>query len=423
MFYHLFTYFSNLTGARLFQYLSFRAIIAFILALIVSYFFGEYFINLLRRKSIYEQQRDEKIDPFNVGKQGVPTMGGVVIIVAILLPCLLIGNLGNIYLLLLIITTLLLGIVGGLDDYIKTFKHNKSGLNGWWKILVQVVLGLIIGLTLRYSPSVVMNEQVVVTQVQDVQLVQKTPDVKSTQTTIPFFKHHNCNYSDLFSWLGEPGKYRAGWIFFVIITIFVVCAVSNGANLNDGMDGMLSGNAAIIGATLIVLAYISGNTIWADYFDVMYIPGSQEITIFLAAFVGALIGFLWYNAFPAQIFMGDTGSLTIGGIIAVSAIIIHKELMLPLLCGIFLMESLSVILQTQVYKYGKRFGKHIRVFKRTPFHDHFRTSVEQVLKIDPTCHIYFKGNGKLSHENKIVFRFCIVTLLLALFTILTLKIR
>ena len=217
--------------------------------------------------------------------------------------------------------------------------------------------------------------------------------------------------------------YRAGWIFFVLLTIFVVAAVSNGANLNDGMDGMCAGNSAIIGVALIVLAYVSGSYVWADYFDVMYIPGSEELVVFLASFVGALVGFLWWNGFPAQVFMGDTGSLTIGGIIAVSAIIIHKELLLPILCGIFLMESVSVILQTQVYKFYKKRGQHVRLWKRTPLHDHFRTSVEQVLKFDPTCVIRFKGSKELHHETKIVLRFCLVTLILAAFTILTLKIR
>ena len=423
MFYHLFTYFNQIPGARLLQYISFRSIVALILALFISFYFGEFFIKLMNKRHVFEQQRDSKIDPFNVSKMGVPTMGGIVIIVSILVPCLLVGNLGNIYLQLLFVTTLLLGSVGFADDYIKTFKHKKDGLNGWWKIGMQVLLGLIIGLTLRYSPEVTMHERVSQTNVENVQVIEKTPGIKSTQTTVPFFKNHNWNYSEVFAFLGKPSQYRAGWILFVIMTILVVAAVSNGANLNDGMDGMLSGNAAIIGVALLILAYITGNTIWANYFDVMYIPGSQEIAVFLAAFIGALIGFLWYNAFPAQIFMGDTGSLTIGGIIAVSAIIIHKELLLPVLCGVFLMESVSVIMQTQVYRFYKKRGKRVRIFKRTPFHDHFRTSVQQVLANDPTCQILFKGNSTMLHENKIMIRFCIATLLLAVFTILTLKIR
>ncbi len=423
MFYSLFTYFNELPGARLMTYISFRAIIAGVLALLVSIFFGRYFINLMKRKHISETQRDEKTDPFNVGKKGVPTMGGIVIIVSILLPCLLIGKLSNVYMILMIITTLILGALGFADDYIKTFRHNKDGLNGWIKIAGQVTLGLIVGLTLRYSPEVTMNETVSTHVVNNITIVEKTPSVKSTQTTIPFVKHHNCNYADMFSFLGEENKYRAGWIFFVLLTIFVVAAVSNGANLNDGMDGMCAGNSAIIGVALIVLAYVSGSYVWAEYFDVMYIPGSEELVVFLASFVGALVGFLWYNGFPAQIFMGDTGSLTIGGIIGVCAVIIHKELMVPVLCGVFLLESVSVIVQTQVYKFAKRRGKHIRVWKRTPLHDHYRTSIEQVLRNDSTCVIKFKGSNELHHETKIVLRFCIVTMILAALTILTLKIR
>lgn len=404
-------------------YISFRAIIAGVLALLVSIFFGRYFINLMKRKHISETQRDEKTDPFNVGKKGVPTMGGIVIIVSILLPCLLIGKLSNVYMILMIITTLILGALGFADDYIKTFRHNKDGLNGWIKIAGQITLGLIVGLTLRYSPEVTMNETVKTHVENNITIVEKTPSVKSTQTTIPFVKHHNFNYADMFSFLGEENKYRAGWIFFVLLTIFVVAAVSNGANLNDGMDGMCAGNSAIIGVALIVLAYVSGSYVWAEYFDVMYIPGSEELVVFLASFVGALVGFLWYNGFPAQIFMGDTGSLTIGGIIGVCAVIIHKELMVPVLCGVFLLESVSVIVQTQVYKFAKRRGKHIRVWKRTPLHDHYRTSIEQVLRNDPTCVIKFKGSNELHHETKIVLRFCIVTMILAAVTILTLKIR
>ena len=423
MLYYLFNFFNQIPGARLFQYISFRAIVAGVMALIISIFIGEWFIHFLRRKHISEQQRDEKTDPFGVQKKGVPTMGGLVIILSILLPCLLMGKLSNVYMFLMLLTTIILGTLGFADDYIKTFKHNKDGLNGWVKIFGQVAVGLLVGLTLRYSPAAVMNESVYTRIENNVSVVYKSPEVKSTQTTIPFVKHHNCNYADMFSWLGPEWKYRAGWIFFVLLTVFVVAAVSNGANLNDGMDGMCAGNSAIIGVALIVLAYISGNTVFADYFDVMYIPGSEELTVFLAAFVGALVGFLWWNGFPAQIFMGDTGSLTIGGIIGVSAVMIHKELLLPILCGIFLMESLSVILQTQVYKLTKKSGHPVRIWKRTPIHDHFRTSVDQVLSRDPNCIIKIKGQKDLHHETKIVLRFCIVTLILAAFTILTLKIR
>ena len=405
MFYELLA--GNGYGAvsRLVGYISFRAILAAGLALICSVFVGYHYITYMRKHHISEEQRDEKLDPFGVAKQGVPTMGGIVILLSVLLPILLVGNLCNPYLQLMLITTVLLGALGFADDYIKTFRHNKEGLNGWYKIAGQVALGLIVGLMLRYHPDIHMD------------------GIKSTMTTIPFVKGHNFNYADLFAWLGRPTMYQAGWIFFVVVTIFVVAAVSNGANLNDGMDGMCAGNSAVIGATLLVLAYVSSSTVWADYFDVTYIPGTEELVVFLAAFVGALGGFLWWNSYPAQVFMGDTGSLTIGGIIAVSALCIHMELLLPLLCGIFLVESLSVIIQTQVYKFYKHRGQHVRVFKRTPIHDHFRTSVDQVLKVDPTCRILLPGRRHLHHEVKIVMRFVLVSLLLAGFTILTLKIR
>ncbi len=423
MIYELFNFFGSIPGARLMTYISFRAIIAGVMGLCISIWVGRWFIQLLQRKNISETQRDESIDPFNVTKKGVPTMGGVVIIAAMLIPCLLMGKLRNIYMILMLITTIILGAIGFADDYIKTFRKNKEGLNGWIKIAGQIILGLIVGLTLRYSPNAVMNERVNIHIENNIEVVEKSPEVKSTRTTIPFVKEHNFNYADMFSFLGESNKYKAGWIFFVILTILVVAAVSNGANLNDGMDGMCAGNSAIIGVALLVLSYVSGNVIFADYFDVMYIPGSEELVVFLAAFIGALIGFLWWNGFPAQIFMGDTGSLTIGGIIGVSAVIIHKELLLPILCGIFLMESVSVILQTQVYRFAKKKGIHLRIWKRTPLHDHYRTSMQQVLRNDPTCKVIFKGKGPLQHETKIVLRFCIMTLILAALTILTLKIR
>ena len=423
MLYQLFSQFNDFPGARLMTYISFRAIIAGVLALCISIWVGRWFIELLKRRNIAETQRDEKIDPFNVGKKGVPTMGGVVIIAAMLIPCLLIGKLNNIYMLLMLLTTVILGAIGFADDYIKTFRKNKEGLNGWIKIAGQITLGLIVGLTLRYSPEATMHERVTSRIENNITVFEKTPEVKSTRTTIPFVKEHNFNYADMFSFLGDTNKYKAGWIFFVILTILVVAAVSNGANLNDGMDGMCTGNSAIIGVALIVLAYISGNVVFSDYFDVMYIPGSEELVVFMASFVGALIGFLWWNGFPAQVFMGDTGSLTIGGIIGVCAVIIHKELLLPILCGIFLMESVSVIVQTQVYKLAKKKGMRLRVWKRTPLHDHYRTSMEQVLRNDPTCKVLFQGKGPLQHESKIVLRFCIVTLILAALAILTLKIR
>ena len=423
MLYELFNFLGDVPGARLMTYISFRAIVAGVMGLCISVWVGNWFIQLLRRKNISETQRDEKIDPFNVAKKGVPTMGGVVIIAAMLIPCLLIGKLSNVYLVLMLITTLILGGLGLADDYIKTFKGNKDGLNGWIKIAGQITLGLIVGLTLRYSPEAVMNERVTSHIENNITVFEKSPEVKSTRTTIPFVKDHNFNYADMFSFLGEANKYKAGWIFFVLLTVLVVAAVSNGANLNDGMDGMCAGNSAIIGVALIILAYVSGNVVFADYFDVMYIPGSEELVVFMASFVGALVGFLWWNGFPAQVFMGDTGSLTIGGIIGVCAVIIHKELLLPILCGIFLMESVSVIMQTQVYRFAKKRGVHLRIWKRTPLHDHYRTSMEQVLRNDPTCKVLFKGKGPLQHESKIVLRFCIITMILAAIAILTLKIR
>lgn len=423
MLYSLFTSLGQFPGYRLFSYISFRAILAGIIALGVSIWFGKLFIGYMKRHNISETQRDAKLDPFNVAKKGVPTMGGLIVIAAILVPCLLLGRLSNVYMILMLVTTLILGALGFADDYIKTFKKKKDGLNGWVKIAGQVTLGLIVGLTLRFSPAVTMNETVNSRIENNIEVFEKSPEIKSTQTTIPFVKHHNFNYANLFSWLGEENKYRAGWIFFVLLTIFVVAAVSNGANLNDGMDGMCAGNSAIIGIALLILAYTSGNIVLAEYFDVMYIPGSEEITVFLAAFIGALVGYLWWNGYPAQVFMGDTGSLTVGGIIGVCAMIIHKELLIPVLCGVFLMESVSVIVQTQTYKFYKKRGQHVRVWKRTPLHDHFRTSVEQVLQLDPTCTIRFKGSKELHHETKIVLRFCIVTLILAAITILTLKIR
>ena len=423
MIYSFFNHFSDVLGARLFTYISFRAIVAGVIGLLISIWFGNWFINYMKRHNISETQRDEKTDPFNVAKKGVPTMGGLIVIAAILVPCLLLGKLTNVYMILMLITTVLMGSLGFADDYIKTFKKKKDGLNGWVKIGGQVALGLIVGLTLRFAPMTTMNETVTHRIENNVEVFEKSPEIKSTQTTIPFVKHHNFNYADLFNWLGEENKYRAGWIFFVLLTIFVVAAVSNGANLNDGMDGMCAGNSAIIAIALLILAYTSGSVVWAEYFDVMYIPGSEELVVFLASFIGALVGYLWWNGFPAQVFLGDTGSLTVGGIIGVCAMIIHKELLVPVLCGVFLMESVSVILQTQVYKFYKRKGQHVRVWKRAPLHDHFRTSIEQVLNNDPTCSIFFKGSKNLHHETKIVLRFCIVTLILAAITILTLKIR
>ena len=422
MLYYLFQYLEELgvPGARMFGYVSFRSLLSIILALAISSIFGNYFINLLKRKQISETQRDASIDPFNVAKVGVPSMGGVIIIVAILVPCLLLGKLDNIYMILMLITTVWLGALGFLDDYIKIFKKDKEGLHGKFKIIGQVGLGLIIGLTLYLSPSAVIRENVeVVNNNHTVEVVHKDENIKSTKTTIPFFKNNNFDYAYLVGFLGENSQ-KVGWVIFVIVTIFVITAVSNGANLNDGMDGMAAGNSAIIGLALGILAYVSSHIEFASYLNIMYIPGSEELVIFICAFIGALVGFLWYNAFPAQVFMGDTGSLTIGGIIAAFAIIIHKELLIPVLCGVFLVENLSVILQVRYYKKGKKRGVKQRLFKRTPIHDHFRTAVAN---LDPECTYRFVGPKNVFHEAKITVRFWIVTIVLAAVTVITLKVR
>ncbi|MBO2522352.1 MAG: phospho-N-acetylmuramoyl-pentapeptide-transferase [Bacteroidetes bacterium] len=426
MLYYLATYLRerfNLPGFGILEYVTVRAIIAIIVSLVISVWFGNFFIDYMKRRNISETQRDPKVDPFNVNKKGVPTMGGLIIISSILVPCLLFGKIGNIYMILMLVTTLILGGIGFADDYIKTFKKNKDGLKGWYKIFGQVLLGLIVGLTLRFSPQVVMNETVSVKIEDNKEVVIKSPDVKSTRTTIPFFKNHNLNYADIFNFMGEPYKYWAGWVFFVLLTVFVVAAVSNGSNLNDGMDGMAAGNSAIIGLGIGILAYLSSNAVLSGYLDIMYIPGSEEVAVFLAAFVGSLVGFLWFNSYPAQVFMGDTGSLTIGGIIAVSAIIIHKELLLPIMCGIFLVESFSVIIQRAYFRAGKKKGVHQRVWKRTPIHDHYRTSMDQVLSLDPGSTVIHKGPKNLYHEVKITIRFWIITIILVAIAILTLKIR
>jgi phospho-N-acetylmuramoyl-pentapeptide-transferase len=423
MLYYLFRFLEdfNIPGAHLWSYISFRALLAMILALIISAWFGERFIKFLKRKQITEVQRDASIDPFGVNKIGVPSMGGVIIIVAILLPVILLGRMRNIYLILMIITTVWLGVLGGLDDYIKIFRHNKEGLQGKFKIVGQVGLGLIVGLVLFFSPDAVMRENIAVEKQQTNEIVVKhNPEAtKSLKTTIPFVKNHNLDYSDIMSFCGKY-KEEAGWLLFVIMTILVVTAVSNGANLNDGMDGMCAGVSAIIGVALGIFAYVSSHIEFAAYLDIMYIPGSQELVVFICAFIGALIGFLWYNTYPAQVFMGDTGSLTIGGIIAVCAIIIHKELMLPILCGVFFMESLSVMLQVWYFKRGKRKGIRQRIFKRTPIHDTFRT---QDCQLDPDCKYLIKWPKSVVHESKITLRFWIVTIILAALTIITLKMR
>lgn len=407
---------TDFPGARLFNYVSFRALLAIVISLIVSAWFGSTLIKYFKKKQITETLRD--FDKNNL-KAGVPTMGGIIIIIAILVPCLLLGKLDNIYMILLLVTTVWLGILGFADDYIKTFKKNKEGIPGKVKIAAQVGLGLFIGLTLCFSPQAVMRENVVV-QNGDTTEIQLSPKAtKENKTTIPFVKDHNINYSEIMSFCGDY-KEEAGWALFVLVTIFVVTAVSNGANLNDGMDGMLAGNAAIIGITLAVLAYVSSHVGWAEYFDIMFLPGGEEVVIFTFAFIGALIGFLWYNSFPAQVFMGDTGSLTIGGIIGVIAILIHKEILLVLLCGIFVAENMSVIMQVAYFKKGKKKGIKQRIFRRTPLHHHYNMEEE---KLDKECKYILKGPERPLHEAKVTLRFWIVTIIMAAITLMTLKIR
>lgn len=423
MLYYLFRFLEqfDIPGSHLWSYVSFRSLLTLILSLLISAWFGEYFIKFMRRKKIYETERDPSIDPFGVEKKGVPTMGGIIIIVSMLVPVLLLGRLRNIYIILMIITTLWLGFLGFLDDYIKIFRRSKDGLKGRYKIVGQLSIGFIVGLTLWLSPDAVVRENVSVPQHNQQVVVKHNPEaVKSLQTTIPFVKNHNLNYSQVMGFLGKY-KVAGGWVLFVLMTILVVTAVSNGANLNDGMDGMCAGNSAIVGVVLGILAYVSSHVGFASYFDIMYIPHSEELVVFLCAFVGAMIGFLWYNAYPAQVFMGDTGSLAIGGVIGVCAIIIHKELLLPILCGVFFVESLSVIIQTQWFRLMKRKGKRVRVFRATPIHDNFRRLDSQ---LDPTSTYILRGWPKRQfHESKITFRFWIVTIILAALTIITLKIR
>ena len=423
MLYYLFRFLDqyDIPGSHIWAYISFRSLLTLILSLIISAWFGEKFIKYMKRRNISEVQRDASIDPFGVEKKGVPTMGGIIIMVAILVPVLLLGRMRNIYLILMIVTTVWLGFLGFLDDYIKIFRRNKEGLKGKYKIVGQVSIGLIVGLVLYFSPDAVMRENVSMErQGQEMVVKHKSKVEKSLKTTIPFLKNHNLDYSEVMSFFGEH-KVAAGWVLFVVMTIIVVTAVSNGANLNDGMDGMCAGNSAVIGVALGILAYVSSHIEYASYLNIMYIPGSEELVVFICAFVGAMIGFLWYNAYPAQVFMGDTGSLTIGGIIAVCAIIIHKELMLPILCGIFFVESLSVIIQTQWFKIQKRKGQRVRVFRATPIHDNFRKLDSQ---LDSTSRYILKGwPHRPFHESKITIRFWIVTIILAALTIITLKIR
>ena len=414
MLYHLFRYLDeayDLPGSGMFQYISFRAAAAIILSLLIVIIFGRSIIDFLRRKQIGEEIRDLGLQG-QLQKKGTPTMGGVIILVAILVPMLLFGKLDNVYIQLLLVSTVWLGLIGGLDDYIKVFRHRKEGLKGRFKIVGQVGLGVIVGTTMWLSPDIVVREKVTQpvqtvyqnengTVLETVQrhVVVSSESLKTTQTTIPFVKNNEFDYG----WL-TGGNSVATWILYVLVAIFVVTAVSNGANLTDGLDGLATGVSVPIVAVLGVLAYLSGHIVYADYLNIMYIPGSGEMVVFAAALVGALVGFLWYNSFPAQIFMGDTGSLAIGGVIAVFALCIRKELLLPLLCGVFLVESFSVMMQVGYFKYTKRkYGEGQRLLLMAPVHHHFQK----------------KGQ----FETKIVLRFWIISLLLAAITLVTLKIR
>ncbi len=420
MLYYLFNYLDKLDvpGAGMFNYISFRAALAFLFALIFSTLIGRRIINRLQKMQIGETIRDLDLEG-QMKKTGTPTMGGIIILLSILLPCLFVGVLDNVYMILMLITTVWLGLLGFADDYIKVFKKNKDGLRGIFKIIGQVGIGLIVGLTLYFSPNAVIVENVqkhVDTKTQ-LEVVEYAKDeVKSTKTTIPFFKNNNLDYADAFNWAGE-NKQLLGWILFVVVVIFVVTAVSNGANLTDGLDGLATGTSAIQGATLGILAYVSGNVHYSGYLNIMYIPGSGELLVFAAAFIGATIGFLWFNSYPAQVFMGDTGSLALGGIIAVFAIAIHKELLIPILSGIFLVESLSVIFQTAYFKFTKkRTGVGKRIFKMSPLHHHYQ-------KPAGTVEALIQGSKQAIPESKITIRFWIVGLILAAVTIITLKMR
>jgi phospho-N-acetylmuramoyl-pentapeptide-transferase len=410
MLYYLFDYIEqhyNLSGAGLFRYITFRSALAFVLALFISTFYGKRIINKLRKLQIGETVRDLGL----VGqteKAGTPTMGGIIIIIGTLIPVLLFTQLDNVYIILLIITTLWMGAIGYIDDYIKVFKKDKGGLSGKFKVVGQIGLGLIVGFVLYFNPNVTMKEelqkeQIVMVESQDTPAKYFGEAEKSTKTTIPFLKNNEFDYASLISWIGDDYQ-KYAWIPFILMVIFIITAVSNGANLTDGIDGLAAGSSVIIVATLAVFAWISGNLIFANYLNVMFIPNTGEITIFISAFAGGLIGFLWYNTFPAQVFMGDTGSLTIGGIIAVIAISIRKEMLIPILAGIFLIEITSVMLQVSYFKYTrKKYGEGRRIFLMSPLHHHYQK----------------KG----IHESKIVVRFWIIGIMLAVLTIVTLKVR
>lgn len=406
MLYYLFEYLERefqFPGATLFQFLTFRAAVAVLLSLVIATVFGKRIILLLRRRQVGETIRDLGLEGQNQ-KAGTPTMGGLIIILATLIPTLLFARLDNIYVVLLITTTLWMGAIGFIDDYIKIFKKNKQGLKGRFKVLGQVVLGLIVGATLYFHPEVTIKEPNPPAAIEAVAAAREEGrEMKSLMTNVPFFKNNQLDYAQWISWLGE-GAEQFAWVLFIPIVIFIVTAVSNGANLTDGVDGLAAGTSAIIVLTLGIFAWVSGNVIFSDYLDIFFIPRAGELVVFIAAFVGALVGFLWYNAYPAQVFMGDTGSLTIGGVIAVIALIVRKELLIPLLCGVFFAESLSVMLQVGYFKYTRRrLGEGKRIFLMAPLHHHYQK----------------KGY----HESKIVTRFWIVGILLAVVSIVTLKIR
>ncbi len=410
MLYYLFDYLDktyDLPGAGLFQFITFRAAMAVIVSLLIATVYGKKIIRILQKKQIGENVRDLGLQGQSE-KAGTPTMGGIIIILATIIPVLLFAKLDNVYVVLLLITTLWMGTIGFIDDYLKKFRNNKDGLSGKFKVIGQVGLGIIVGATMYFHPGITVKRHKLKSTTSMEVIANKNtsdfyPEEHSLLTTIPFVKHNEFNYESLVSWMGEGAKDYA-WLLFIPIVIFIITAVSNGANLTDGIDGLAAGTSAIIGVTLAIFAWVSGNVIFADYLNIMYIPNTGELTIFITAFVGALIGFLWYNAFPAQVFMGDTGSLTIGGIIAVIAIAIRKEWLIPILCGVFLIENLSVVLQVSWFKYTKRkYGQGKRIFKMSPLHHHFQ----------------MKG----MHESKIVTRFWIVGIVLAVLTIVTLKIR
>ncbi len=406
MLYNLFEFLEQqyqLPGASLFQFLTFRAAMAVLLSLVLATVYGKRVIRLLQKNQIGETIRELGLEG-EKQKAGTPTMGGIIIIIATLIPVLLFADLNNVYVQMLIVTTLWMGIIGFIDDYIKIFKKNKKGLKGRFKITGQVVLGLMVGATLYFHPDVTMRDKdhTIITESFTVEKVEGK-EIKSIKTNVPFFKDNELDYTNIVSWMGE-GADQYAWLLFIPIVIFIVTAVSNGANLTDGVDGLAAGTSAIIVLTLGIFAWVSGNIIFSDYLDIFFIPRAGELLIFVAAFVGALVGFLWYNAYPAQVFMGDTGSLTIGGVIAVIALIVRKELLIPLLCGIFFAESLSVVLQVSYFKFTrKRFGEGKRIFLMAPLHHHYQK----------------KGY----HESKIVTRFWIIGILLAVVTIVTLKVR